>query len=76
MYLYPSRLVERLLPVCECVCARVRVVDSALSDFVWISHSCSDGNKGVFIVWYTFPPELFVLFTRNALFRIRTSVGL
>lgn len=28
MYLYPSRLVERLLPVCVCV------VDSALSDFV------------------------------------------
>uniref|UniRef100_A0A3B3ZP95 Agenet-like domain-containing protein n=1 Tax=Periophthalmus magnuspinnatus TaxID=409849 RepID=A0A3B3ZP95_9GOBI len=27
-------------------------VDSSLSDF--LSHSCSDGNKGLFIVWYTF----------------------
>lgn len=46
-----------------CVCVRARasawmlVVQStphSVRFCLWFSHSCSDGNKGLFIVWYTF----------------------
>lgn len=66
MYLYPSRLVERLLPV------RVRVVDSALSEFVsgFLTHVLM-AIKEFSVFGILSPPELFVLFTRNGLSRIR-----
>lgn len=57
----------RKTAACACACGRFCSVRICL----WFSHSCSDGNKGVFSVCYTFPPELFVLFTRNALSRIQ-----
>ncbi len=42
-----------------CLCASVwmLVVQStphSVRFCLWFSHSCSDGNKGLFIVWYTF----------------------
>lgn len=44
--------VQRLLCVWVCGCwLYSRLL--TLSDFcLWFSHSCSDGNKGLFIVWY------------------------
>lgn len=46
---------------CVCVDASC-IVDFSLSDFcLWFSHSCSDGNKGLFIVWYMFLRQ--VIFT-------------
>lgn len=62
MYLYPLRPVERLLAalyVCVRVCVRLCGcwLYSRLHSVrfcLWFSHSCSDGNKGLFIVWYTF----------------------
>lgn len=52
MYVYPHCPVQRLLCVWVCGCwLYSRLL--TLSDFcLWFSHSCSDGNKGLFIVWY------------------------
>lgn len=53
----PVRGCDHMVRVCLCVCARVggcRLYSQlgSVRLCLWFSHSCSDGNKGLFIVWY------------------------